>query len=40
MGCPLQLPVPLWRETMCLMGGRFAEEARQQQAADGDSDDD
>lgn len=36
----LQLPVPLWRETMCLMGGRYAEEARQQQAADGDSDDD
>lgn len=36
----LQLPVPLWREALCLMGGEFAEAARLQQEADGDSDED
>ncbi|PSC71868.1 transcriptional regulator [Micractinium conductrix] len=36
----LQLPTPLWREVMCLMGGQFAEEARAAQRADDGSDDD
>ncbi len=30
----LQLPTPLWREVMCLMGGRYAEQAREQQRLD------
>ena len=31
---------PFATEMLCLMGGAWAEEARQQQAADGDSSDD
>ena len=34
----LQLPVPLWRESMCLLGGEYAEAARQQQRNDEGSD--
>lgn len=30
----LQLPTPLWREVMCLMGGQYAEQAREQQRLD------
>jgi hypothetical protein len=36
----LQLPVPLWRESMCLLGGEYAEAARQQQRNDEGSDSD
>lgn len=36
----LQLPVPLWREVMCLLGGEFAEEARRLQRDDDGSSDD
>ncbi|KAL4440337.1 hypothetical protein ABPG75_003338 [Micractinium tetrahymenae] len=36
----LQLPTPLWREVMCLMGGRYAEQAREQQRLDDGSESD
>jgi putative AlgH/UPF0301 family transcriptional regulator len=36
----LQLPVPLWREVMCLMGGEWAEAARRERRADDGSDSD
>jgi hypothetical protein len=34
----LQLPVPLWREAMCLLGGEHAETARRQRRLDEGSD--
>ena len=34
----LKLPVPLWRECMCLLGGEWAEAARRQQRIDEGSD--
>ncbi|KAL4856413.1 hypothetical protein ACK3TF_003210 [Chlorella vulgaris] len=34
----LRLPVPLWREAMCLLGGEWAETARQQRRQDEGSD--
>jgi putative AlgH/UPF0301 family transcriptional regulator len=36
----LRLPVPLWREAMCLLGGEWAETARQQRRQDEGSDSD